>query len=61
MNGRDLPYSHHQHYRLSEMTLTWCEANSACNYDFVMNLKYDLDLNSGIVAGEYFIPSWGVC
>jgi hypothetical protein len=61
MNGRDFPYSHHQHYRLSEMTVSWCEANSACKYDFVMNLKYDLDLNSDIVAGEYFIPGWGVC
>ena len=23
-------------------------------------LKYDLDVNSGIVVGEYFIPGWGV-
>jgi hypothetical protein len=23
-------------------------------------LKYDLDMNSGIVAGEYFTPGWGV-
>ena len=41
MNGRDFPQSHHLYYRLSEMTVTWCEANSAHSYYFVKNLKYD--------------------
>jgi hypothetical protein len=50
MNGRDFPHSSHQHYRLSEMTVTWLEANSAYSYDFVMNLKYNLDLNTGTVV-----------
>jgi len=41
MNGRDFPHSHHLYYRISEMTVTWCETNSAYSYYFVMNLKYD--------------------
>ena len=40
MNGRDFPHSH-LYYRLSEMKVTWYEANSAYSYYFVMNLKYD--------------------
>jgi len=40
MNGIDFLHSHHLYYRLPEMIVSWCEANSAYSYYFVKNLKY---------------------